>query len=95
MISWAGFTARPSTEGQRMHYLILKSCFAGGARRNVGDIVELAVDEANLLMASGRVEKTEAPSPKKEVADRSVSLSGSDAPKVSTRRKKVVKKDAD
>lgn len=95
MISWAGFTARPSTEGQRMHYLILKSCFAGGARRNVGDIVELAVDEANLLMASGRVEKTEAPSPKKEVADRSVSLPSSSTPKVATRTKRVSKKNAD
>lgn len=74
-----------------MHYVILKSCFAGGARRSVGDIVELAIDEANLLMASGRVEKTEAPSPKQEKADRSVSLAKSDTPKV-YRRKKTVKK---
>ena len=55
-----------------MNCLILKSCFAAGARRSAGDVIEIADAEANQLVAMGRV--AIAPAPKKVVehVDRSV-----------------------
>lgn len=64
MLTWGGSKATPSNGGQIMNYLILKSCFAGGAKRNAGDVVELNKDEAASLKSYGRV--TEAPTPKPE-----------------------------
>ena len=72
MITWAGQKARPSTEGQNMHYLVLKSCFAAGARRSSGDVVQLGPDEAAALLSMGRVEETAAPAPKKDLPNRAV-----------------------
>ncbi len=69
------------------NYLILKSCVAGGAARSAGEIVELSEQEGKSLSAMGRVQvapERAAPA----VADRSVGLQASDAPKVSKRAKK-------
>ncbi len=66
MLTWGGFSATPSNEGQTMKYVILKSCVAAGAPRNAGEIVELAADEVATLMGYGRI--AEAPEPKPEVA---------------------------
>lgn len=69
------------------NYLILKSCMAGGAARSAGEIVELSEQEGKSLLAMGRVQvapERAAPA----VADRSVGLQVSDAPKVSKRAKK-------
>lgn len=70
-----------------MPYLVLKSCIAGGERRNAGDVIELAVDEASQLSVMGRV--TKAPEPK-PVADtnRSVGLQASKASPVKKRGRK-------
>ena len=68
-------------------YLVLKSCVAGGAARNAGDLVELSEQEATSLLAIGRVavsEAREAPTP----ADRSVGLPASGSPAVAKRGKK-------
>lgn len=73
MLTWAGLTARPSNEGQFMNCLILKSCFAAGARRSAGDVIEIADAEANQLLAMGRVEVAPAPKPEVETVDRAVS----------------------
>lgn len=64
MLTWGGSKATPSNEGQKMKYLILKSCFAAGEKRNAGDIVDLGADEAAALRGYGRI--TEAPTPKPE-----------------------------
>lgn len=81
MITWTGQKARPSNEGQRMNYLILKSCFAAGEKRNAGDIVELGVDEAAVLQGYGRITEAPAPKPEKKTVDR--------AAKPKTTRKKA------
>lgn len=65
MITWGGSKAAPSNEGKRMNYLVLKSCFAAGARRSAGDVVELGESEAAALSGYGRI--TVAPPPKPEV----------------------------
>lgn len=72
-----------------MPYVILKPTFAGGARRNAGDVVDIAEDEARNLLAMGRIDVA-APSPKAEVQDRSVGLPASTtaAPKKRTRKVK-------
>ena len=72
MLTWAGLTARPSNEGQNMNYLVLKSCFAAGARRSAGDVMEATDAEANQLVAMGRVEIAPAPKKVVETIDRSV-----------------------
>lgn len=69
------------------NYLILKSCVAGGAARNAGEIVELPDQEGRSLSAMGRVQvapERAAPA----VADRSVGLEASNMPKLSKRAKK-------
>jgi hypothetical protein len=69
------------------NYLILKSCVAGGAARNAGEIVELSEQEGKSLLAMGRVQAA----PERAasaVADRSVGLDASNAPKVSKRAAK-------
>lgn len=69
------------------NYLILKSCVAGGAARNAGEIVELSEQEGKSLLAMGRVHVA----PERAatgVADRSVGLEASNAPKVSKRAAK-------
>ena len=78
---------QPQQEVKMANYLILKSCVAGGAARNAGEIVELSEQEGKSLSAMGRVQvapERAAPA----VADRSVGLEASDAPKVSKRAKK-------
>jgi hypothetical protein len=50
-----------------MNYLVLKSCVAAGAKRNVGDIVSLGDDEAKSLVAMGRVDVAPAPKPEIKV----------------------------
>jgi hypothetical protein len=78
---------QPQQEAKMANYLILKSCMAGGAARSAGEIVELSEQEGKSLLAMGRVDvapESAAPA----VADRSVALDTSDAPKVSKRAKK-------
>jgi hypothetical protein len=78
---------QPQQEAKMANYLILKSCVAGGVGRNAGEIVELSEQEGKSLSAMGRVQvapERAAPA----VADRSVGLQVSDAPKVSKRAKK-------
>jgi len=72
-----------------MPYVILKPTFAGGARRNAGDVVDIAEDEARNLLAMGRIDVA-APPPKAEVQDRSVGLQASTtaAPKKRVRKAK-------
>ena len=65
MLTWGG-TAAPSIEGQKMKYVILKSCVAAGGARKAGEIVEIGPDEAASLTAYGRV--AVAPEPKPTVA---------------------------
>jgi hypothetical protein len=65
MLTWGG-TAAPSNEGQKMKYVILKSCVAAGGARKAGEIVEIGPDEAASLTAYGRV--AVAPEPKPTVA---------------------------
>lgn len=65
MLTWGG-TAAPSNEGQKMKYVILKSCVAAGGARKAGEIVEIGPDEAVSLTAYGRV--AVAPEPKPTVA---------------------------
>ena len=55
-----------------MNLSILKSCFAAGARRSAGDVIEIADAEANQLLAMGRVEVAPAPKPEVETVDRAV-----------------------
>tara|TARA_R110000796_G_scaffold29304_1_gene79304 strand:- start:12 stop:266 length:255 start_codon:yes stop_codon:yes gene_type:complete len=71
MLTWAGLTARPSNEGKKMKYLVLKSCFAAGARRTVGDVVEIDASEANQLVSMARISAAPAPKPEVETVDRS------------------------
>lgn len=63
------------------HYLILKGCMAGGARRRPGDVVELPASEGNLLISMGRVEATDAPRAEPETVDRAIGLADDTAPK--------------
>ena len=65
MLTWGG-SAAPSNEGQKMKYVILKSCVAAGGARKAGEIVEIGPDEAASLTAYGRV--AVAPEPKPTVA---------------------------
>ena len=65
MLTWGG-SAAPSNEGQKMKYVILKSCVAAGGARKAGEIVEIGSDEAASLTAYGRV--AVAPEPKPTVA---------------------------
>ena len=92
MLTWArhlkgGAPTHP--EGKPMPYVILKPTFAGGARRNAGDVVDIAEDEARNLLAMGRIDVA-APPPKAEVQDRSVGLQASTtaAPKKRVRKAK-------
>jgi hypothetical protein len=78
---------QPQQEAKMANYLILKSCVAGGAARNAGEIVELSEQESKSLLAMGRVQVAEdrvVPA----AADRSVGLEASNAPKVSKRAAK-------
>lgn len=74
------------------HYTVLKSCFAGGVRRSVGDVVQLTDSEGNALTAMGRVAASEAPSAKQEPSNRAVDLPASDAPQVAKRATRKAKK---
>ncbi len=72
------------------HYVILKSCNAGGERRTAGDVVELTDSEGNALTNMGRVALTDTPKPApkksgKKKSNRAVNLSDSDAGAVETR----------
>lgn len=70
MLTWGGLAA-PSSEGQKMKYIILKSCVAAGAARKAGEIVELGADEAASLTAYGRVSVAPEPKPTAAPKDRS------------------------
>ena len=70
MLTWGGLAA-PSNEGQKMKYVILKSCVAAGAARKAGEIVELGADEAASLTAYGRVAVAPEPKPTAASTDRS------------------------
>lgn len=70
-----------------MAYLVLKSCVAGGAARNAGEIIELSEAEGKSLSAMGRVQQVADTVPQEKM-DRSVGLDASDAPKVSKRGKR-------
>lgn len=70
-----------------MTYLVLKSCFAGGERRNVGDIIDIADAEAVNLIAWGRVEAHSAPA-KQEPTNRAVALETSYVAPVKKRGRK-------
>ena len=70
-----------------MSYLVLKSCFAGGERRNVGEIIDIEGAEANNLLAWGRVEVCAAPA-KQEPTNRAVDLETSDVAPVKKRGRK-------
>ena len=88
MMKWNGGGAgRPqSQEGVKMSYLVLKGCVAGGQSRPAGDVVELSEQEGKSLTAMGRVQEVSVSD--SALADRSVALETSDAPKL-TKRKKV------
>lgn len=78
---------QPQEEVKMANYLVLKSCVAGGMARNAGDVVELSDQEGKSLSNMGRVQISEdrvVP----VVADRSVGLQVSNAPKISKRAKK-------
>lgn len=78
---------QPQEEVKMANYLVLKSCVAGGMARNAGEVVELSDQEGKSLSNMGRVQVAEdrvAP----VVADRSVGLQVSNAPKVAKRSKK-------
>lgn len=88
-LKWGAF--RPSTPNWEIimkHYLVLKNCMAGGARRTAGDVVELPASEGNLLISMGRVEEASAPKPEPKIEDRSVGLSEDTAPKKRGRPRK-------
>jgi len=70
------------------HYLVLKNCMAGGARRTAGDVVQLPSSEGNILISMGRVEQTSAPKAEPVVEDRAVGLTEQDAPKTRGRKAK-------
>jgi hypothetical protein len=71
-----------------MPYVVLKSCFAAGGRRQAGDVINIPADEARALTAMGRVEY-QPPAPKEEVKDRAVGLDeGTPKPKTRGRKKK-------
>ena len=93
-LTWEGLAALPTPEQERpMPYLILKSCIAGGLRRNAGDVVEIDGVEAGNLVAMGRAEV--APDVEKPKSyDRSVALGGSDAPAPKKRARKSKKSEA-
>lgn len=55
------------------HYVILKSCFAGGERRAVGDVIQLSDSEGNALISMNRASLTDAPKPQED-ENRSVGL---------------------
>lgn len=59
-----------SNKGQKMKYIILKSCVAAGHARKAGDIVELGADEAAALKGYGRVGDAPEPKPVKAPTDR-------------------------
>lgn len=63
MLTWGGMKAAPSTEGNKMKYVILKSCVAGGAPRKAGDIVDLSAAEATSLITYGRISIAPEPKP--------------------------------
>ena len=75
-----------------MPYVVLKSCFVAGGRRNAGDVLNIPADEAKMLTAMGRIEY-QPPAPKEEKTDRSVGLTKSDVAKPATRGRK--RKNAD
>jgi len=93
MLTWESHKGSPSPdrEGQKMkHYVVLKSCNAGGARRNAGDVVELTDSEGNALIQMGRVSVTNAPKPAPKTAamkksNRAVKLEDSDVAPLETR----------
>ena len=88
MLTWSSLrgSATPSEE-PLMPYVVLKSCFAAGGRRNAGDVLNIPADEAKTLTAMGRIEYV-TPSKKEERTDRSVALEGSKTTKPKARRKK-------
>ena len=87
-LKWQGLTALPTLQGDNpMPYLIIKSCVAGGSRRNAGDIVNLAAAEGRSLIAMGRAENA-AIVEQPKVSDRSVALDTSDAPAPKNRTKR-------
>ncbi len=47
-----------------MYYLVLKNTVAGRKKAKAGDVIELHIDEAQVLVNMKRVEPTEAPQPK-------------------------------
>lgn len=72
------------------YYTVLKSCFAGGARRDAGDVVQLTDSEGNALTNMGRASVTDAPklAPKTAAtkkSNRAVKLEDSDAALLETR----------
>jgi len=70
MLTWAAIFRRPSNEGQNMKYMVLKSCVAGGTKRNAGEIVELGEDEAASLISYGRIGVAPEPKPVTSTTDR-------------------------
>lgn len=64
-----------------MNYVILKSCFAAGATRSAGDVVELGEDEAATLKGYNRIAVAPTPKPEPKIENKAA------APKV-TRAKK-------
>lgn len=87
MLTWGGSKATPSNGGKNMNYVILKSCFAAGEKRNAGDIVGLGPDEAATLSGYGRIAPAPATKqePKVEAAPKATNRA---AKPTSTRAKK-------
>jgi hypothetical protein len=72
---WWGWLSGPTiTLEIDMPYCVLKSCFAGGAKRAAGDVIELDEAEAKSLIAMARVSYVEARPAKEELEDRSIGL---------------------
>ena len=89
VLKWngGGFGRPQPSQGNKMAFLVMKSCVAGGIARNAGDIIELSEAEGRSLVAMGRVQPIADTVPQ-ETMDRSVGLAESDAPRVTKRGRK-------
>jgi len=66
----------PSTQLRSfyMPYIVLKPCIADGARRAVGDVLNLSDKDAKSLTAMSRVEYVDAPQPAPVDTNRAVDM---------------------
>lgn len=62
MLKWngGGFDRPQTTKGEKMPYLVLKSCVHSGGVLHAGDIVEIDIAEASALCAMNRIQEHDA-----------------------------------